>query len=251
MDPHPHIRTSHPATTGWLRRASIAGCLVVLSPAAAPGGEDAAFLRSRQTMVERQLRGRDIRDPAVLRAMATVPRHRFVSPALASEAYSDRALPIEEGQTISQPYIVALMTQLLELGESAKVLEVGTGSGYQAAVLAEIVQQVYTIEILPELARRAAARLQALGYGHVKVREGDGYQGWPDAAPFDAIIVTAGATHIPETLVAQLADGGRLVIPVGASAGTQELIQGRKTAGRLVTRVVIPVRFVPLVEPRR
>jgi protein-L-isoaspartate(D-aspartate) O-methyltransferase len=213
--------------------------------------EDAAFTRARQQMVERQLRGRDIRDPAVLRAMGTVPRHRFVDPRLASEAYSDRALPIAEGQTISQPYIVALMTQLLELTGTEKVLEVGTGSGYQAAVLAELVKDVYTIEIVPGLAASAAARLGTLGYTGVKVRTGDGYRGWPEEAPFRAIIVTAGATHIPAPLVEQLADGGRLVIPVGASSGTQELIQGKMVRGRLVTRVVVPVRFVPLIEPHR
>jgi protein-L-isoaspartate(D-aspartate) O-methyltransferase len=211
----------------------------------------AAFAWARQQMVERQLKGRDITDPAVLRAMGTVPRHRFVQSALAADAYSDRALPIDEGQTISQPYIVALMTALSELAGPERVLEVGTGSGYQAAVLAEIVRQVYTIEILPGLAASAGARLRALGYGRVAVRAGDGYLGWPDAAPFDAIVVTAGATHIPEPLVAQLAEGGRLVIPVGGSSGAQELIQGRKIGGRLVTRVVLPVRFVPLVEPRR
>jgi protein-L-isoaspartate(D-aspartate) O-methyltransferase len=213
--------------------------------------DEAAFARARRQMVERQLKGRDITDPAVLRAMGTVPRHRFVRSALAADAYSDRALPIEEGQTISQPYIVALMTALSELAGPERVLEVGTGSGYQAAVLAEIVRQVYTIEILPGLAASAGARLRALGYARVAVRAGDGYLGWPDAAPFDAIVVTAGATHIPEPLVAQLAEGGRLVIPVGASSGAQELIQGRKIGSRLVTRVVLPVRFVPLVEPRR
>jgi protein-L-isoaspartate(D-aspartate) O-methyltransferase len=213
--------------------------------------DEAAFARARRQMVERQLKGRDITDPAVLRAMGIVPRHRFVRSALAADAYSDRALPIEEGQTISQPYIVALMTALSELAGPERVLEVGTGSGYQAAVLAEIVRQVYTIEILPGLAASAGTRLRAFGYGRVAVRAGDGYLGWPDAAPFDAIVVTAGATHIPEPLVAQLAEGGRLVIPVGASSGVQELIQGRKIGGRLVTRVVLPVRFVPLVEPRR
>jgi protein-L-isoaspartate(D-aspartate) O-methyltransferase len=213
--------------------------------------DEVAFARARQQMVERQLQGRDIADPAVLRAMGTVPRHRFVPSALAAVAYSDRALPIDEGQTISQPYIVALMTALAELAGAERVLEVGTGSGYQAAVLAEIVRQVYTIEILPGLAASAGARLRALGYGRVAVRAGDGYLGWPEAAPFDAIVVTAGATHIPEPLVAQLAEGGRLVIPVGASTRAQDLIQGRKVGGRLVTRVVLPVRFVPLVEPRR
>jgi protein-L-isoaspartate(D-aspartate) O-methyltransferase len=247
----PDTRTTTPTAFRWLLRTGLVGCLFLPVQLPAAAADDAAFERARQRMVERQLKARDITDAAVLRAMTTVPRHRFVSPALTSEAYSDRALPIEEGQTISQPYIVALMTQLLELSGPEKVLEVGTGSGYQAAVLAELVKQVYTIEILPGLAARAAARLKTLGYSQVTVRAGDGYQGWPEAAPFNAIVVTAGATHIPEPLVKQLAEGGRLVIPVGESSGTQELIQGRKTGGRLVTRVVIPVRFVPLVEPRR
>jgi len=247
----PDTPMTTPTAFRWLLRTGLVGCLLLLVPLRAAAADDAVFERARQRMVERQLKARDITDAAVLRAMTTVPRHRFVSPALASEAYSDRALPIEEGQTISQPYIVALMTQLLELSGSERVLEVGTGSGYQAAVLAELVKQVYTIEILPGLAARAAARLKTLGYSQVTVRAGDGYQGWPEVAPFDAIVVTAGATHIPEPLVKQLAEGGRLVIPVGESSGTQELIQGRKTGGRLVTRVVIPVRFVPLVEPRR
>lgn len=246
----PDSRTTHSTATAWLRRVAATGGLLALCAAAALAEEDPALTRARQQMVERQLRGRDIRDPAVLRAMAAVPRHRFVSPALVPQAYSDRALPIEEGQTISQPYVVALMTQLLGLGGAEKVLEVGTGSGYQAAVLAEIVRKVYTIEILPALALSAAARLKALGYAGVVVRAGDGYQGWPEAAPFDAIVVTAGATHIPEPLIAQLAEGGVVVIPVGASTATQELIHGRKTKGRLVTRVVGAVRFVPLVEPR-
>lgn len=231
--------------------AAVAATVVFACAGPCHADENTVFARARAQMVERQLRGRDIRDPAVLRAMGTVPRHRFVGAALAHDAYSDRALPIEEGQTISQPYIVALMTQLLALRGNERVLEVGTGSGYQAAVLAEIVKDVYTIEILPGLATSAAARLRALGYAGVHVRTGDGYQGWPEAAPFDGIVVTAGATHIPEPLVAQLAEGGVLVIPVGELAATQELLQGRKTRGKLVTRVVAPVRFVPLVEPRR
>lgn len=237
--------------TAWTMRfgAMLAGSLAMA--ALLVGQDDAAFVRARREMVERQLKGRDITDPRVLAAMGKVPRHRFVRPAWAGEAYTDRALPIEEGQTISQPYIVALMTQLLELKGSERVLEVGTGSGYQAAVLAELVKQVHTIEILPELAKSAAARLKALGYTNVEVRAGDGYQGWPEQAPFDAIIVTAGATHIPQPLVAQLKEGGRLVIPVEGPARYQELLQCRKERGQLTTRVVAPVRFVPLIEPKR
>lgn len=220
-------------------------------PLAVAAEEEAPFTQARQQMVERQLKGRDITDPRVLWAMGKVRRHLFVGPGLRGEAYTDRALPIAEGQTISQPYIVALMTQLLELKGSERVLEVGTGSGYQAAILAELTRQVYTIEILPGLAKSAAAQLLALGYRNVEVKAGDGYQGWPQLAPFDAIIVTAGATHVPAPLIEQLKEGGRLVIPVGASSLSQELLQGRKERGRLVTRVVAPVRFVPLIEPKR
>ncbi len=227
----------------------LAGCLVLAVPAAAQ--DEAARARARQQMVERQLQARDITDGRVLAAMGKVPRHRFVRPGLIEEAYTDRPLPIEEGQTISQPYIVALMTQLLELKGPERVLEVGTGSGYQAAVLAELVQQVYTIEILPRLAKSAAGRLKALGYTNVEVRAGDGYQGWPEQAPFDAIIVTAGASHIPQPLIAQLKEGGRLVIPVDVAAGYQELLQCRKERGQLTKKTIAPVRFVPLIEPKR
>ena len=227
----------------------VAGCLALAAPSAVQ--DEAAFARARQEMVERQLKGRDITDARVLAAMSKVPRHRFVRPSWAGQAYNDHPLPIEEGQTISQPYIVALMTQLLELKGSERVLEVGTGSGYQAAVLAELVKQVYTIEILPGLAKSAAARLRALGYANVEVRAGDGYQGWPDQAPFDAIIVTAGASHIPPPLITQLKDGGRLVIPVDVAVGYQELLQCRKERGQLVKKIIAPVRFVPLIEPKR
>jgi protein-L-isoaspartate(D-aspartate) O-methyltransferase len=227
----------------------VAGCLALATPSVAQ--DEAAFARARQEMVERQLKARDITDARVLAAMGKVPRHRFVRPALAGEAYADRPLLIEEGQTISQPYIVALMTQLLELKGPERVLEVGTGSGYQAAVLAELVKQVHTIEILPGLAKSAAARLKALGYTNVEVRAGDGYQGWPERAPFDAIIVTAGASHIPPPLITQLKDGGRLVIPVDVAVGYQELLQCRKERGQLVKKIIAPVRFVPLIEPKR
>jgi protein-L-isoaspartate(D-aspartate) O-methyltransferase len=233
----------------WVR-VGLAVTGLVMQPLAGVAEDEAAFTQARQQMVERQLKGRDIVDARVLWAMGRVRRHLFVSPSLRGEAYADRALPIAEGQTISQPYIVALMTQLLELQGPERVLEVGTGSGYQAAILAELTRQVYTIEILPALAKSAAAQLSTLGYRNLEVRAGDGYRGWPGQAPFDAIIVTAGATHIPAPLIQQLKEGGRLVIPVGASSASQELMQGRKVEGRLVTRVVAPVRFVPLVEPQ-
>jgi protein-L-isoaspartate(D-aspartate) O-methyltransferase len=239
------MRTAWTAGPG----AILAGCLAFSIPCA--GQDELVFARARQQMVERQLKGRDITDARVLAAMGKVPRHRFVRPSTAGDAYADRALPLEEGQTISQPYIVALMTQLLELKGSDRVLEVGTGSGYQAAVLAELAKQVYTIEILPALAMTAAARLKDLGYANVQVRAGDGYRGWPGEAPFDAIVVTAGASHVPQPLVAQLKDGGRLVIPVDAAGNYQELLQCRKERGQLTTKVIAPVRFVPLVEPRR
>lgn len=231
--------------------ASLAATAVVLLPVCVPALDEAALSQARRQMVQRQLAARDITDPRVLSAMGRVPRHLFVRPSLRGEAYDDHALPIAEGQTISQPYVVALMTQLLELKGPERILEVGTGSGYQAAILAELSRQVFTIEILPALARTAAAQLSALGYRNVEVRAGDGYRGWPEQAPFDAIIVTAGATHVPAPLIEQLKEGGRLVIPVGASTASQELLQGRKEQGRLVTRVVAPVRFVPLVEPKR
>ncbi len=237
--------------TVWKSGWWIVGAVYVALAAPGAAQDEAAFGRARQQMVERQLKARDITDARVLWAMGKVPRHRFVRSALLGEAYADHALPIEEGQTISQPYIVALMTQLLELRGPERVLEVGTGSGYQAAVLAELVKQVYTIEILPGLAASAAARLKALGYTNVEVRAGDGYQGWPEHAPFDAIIVTAGASHIPTPLVAQLKEGGRLVIPVDVASGYQELRQGRKERGQLNTRTIAPVRFVPLIEPKR
>jgi protein-L-isoaspartate(D-aspartate) O-methyltransferase len=207
------------------------------------------FEDARQAMVARQLQRRDITDPRVLVAMGTVPRHRFVPAALASRAYGDYPLPIGEDQTISQPYIVALMTQWAEVQPQDRVLEVGTGSGYQAAVLAELAGRVYSIEIRPELARQAAARLKDLGYGRVQVRSGDGYQGWPEAAPFDAILVTAAAPRVPPALTAQLKEGGRLVIPLGPHGGAQTLMRYRRVQGKLVEEANLPVRFVPLVRP--
>ena len=183
-------------------------------------------------MVARQLQRRDITDPRVLVAMGTVPRHRFVPEAMVSRAYGDYPLPIGEDQTISQPYIVALMTQWAEVAPGDRVLEVGTGSGYQAAVLAELTDKVFSIEIRPELARQAAARLKDLGYGRVQVASGDGYQGWPEAAPFDAILVTAAAPRVPPALTAQLKEGGRLVIPLGPPGGAQTLSALSPGAGK-------------------
>ena len=196
-------------------------------------------------MVVDQLSARDISDTRVLDAMARVARHAFVPRELQDEAYADRPLPIGGGQTISQPYVVALMTQLLGLRGDEVVLEIGTGSGYQAAVLSRLAQRVYSIEIDADLARSAAERLAALGYGNVQVRDGDGFLGWPQAAPFDAIIVTAATPRIPQPLVAQLREGGRLVAPVGRDGG-QQLVRAVKTGGTLKTEPVTDVLFVPM-----
>ena len=196
-------------------------------------------------MVESQIVARGVRDPRVLAAMRKVPRHRFVDDAQRAEAYEDHPLPIPGNQTISQPYIVALMTELLELKPDSRVLEIGTGSGYQSAVLAELAKEVYTIEIVPELARLARTRLSELDYANVTVREGDGYRGWPEHAPFDGIIVTAAPERIPQPLLDQLAPGGIMVIPVGGFF--QELKVFRKSAdGRITERDILPVRFVPM-----
>jgi protein-L-isoaspartate(D-aspartate) O-methyltransferase len=181
----------------------------------------------------------------VLAAMRKIPRHRFVPRGERDEAYQDYPLPIGKGQTISQPYIVGLMSELLRLTGKEKVLEIGTGCGYQAAVLAEIAKEVYTIEIVPELARQAEKTLKELGYSNIHVRTGNGYGGWPEEAPFDAVIVTAAPEHIPQMLVDQLKRGGRIVIPVGLVE--QDLIRGVKTEKGLATETIIPVRFVPLV----
>jgi protein-L-isoaspartate(D-aspartate) O-methyltransferase len=206
-------------------------------------GDSEAARRAR--MVETQIVSRGVRNPRVLRAMREVPRHLFVDAAERNRAYEDTPLPIPGNQTISQPYIVALMTELLDLSPEEKVLEIGTGSGYQSAVLSRLAREVYTIEILPELARGAAARLKQLGYGNVTVREGDGYGGWPEHAPFDGIIVTAAPERIPQPLLDQLAPGGRMVIPVGGFF--QELKVFEKDAsGRVTERAILPVRFVPM-----
>jgi protein-L-isoaspartate(D-aspartate) O-methyltransferase len=218
--------------------------------AAAPAGDD-PWQTKRNLMVEKQLELREVSHPATLAAMRKVPRHRFVPADLQPQAYDDHPLPIGHGQTISQPYIVACMTEQIAPTRTTRVLEIGTGSGYQAAVLAEICAEVYTIEIIPALADQAAAVLQSLGYKNIKIRTGDGWKGWPEAAPFDAIIVTAAAETIPPPLLAQLKDGGRMIIPVGPKAGAQDLMLVTKRAGKITQRPLIPVRFVPFVRERK
>ncbi len=203
------------------------------------------LLMQRLRMVETQIAQRGVKDSLVLRAMKKVPRHKFVPEFLKDFSYSDRPLSIGEDQTISQPYIVALMTETLKLGGDEKVLEIGTGSGYQAAVLAEIVSEVYTIEIIPSLGKRAKKLLDELGYKNVHAKIGDGYQGWPTAAPFDGIIVTAAPDHIPQPLIDQLKNGGRMIIPVGDFY--QELILLTKNKkGKIKKKSVLPVIFVPM-----
>ncbi len=204
---------------------------------------------ARRAMVSLQLEGRGLSDPRVLAAMGRVPRHRFVPGSLVSMAYGDYPLPIGDGQTISQPYIVALMTEWALVKPGDKVLEVGTGSGYQAAVLSEITEKVFSIEIRPDLAREAGERLKSLGYSRVRVKSGDGYLGWPEEAPFDAILVTAAAPRVPPALAEQLQEGGRLVIPLGDPGSAQTLVRLRKTQGQLKEEASLPVRFVPLVRP--
>ncbi len=208
--------------------------------------DDGALKQRRQVMVREHLEAGGIRDPKVLAAMRKVPRHEFVPAEWRDRAYDDRPLPIGEDQTISQPYIVAFMTEQLALKPGERVLEIGTGSGYQAAVLAELVKDVYTIEIVEPLGKRAAETLKRLGYARVHTRLGDGYRGWPEAAPFHAIIVTCAPDAVPKPLIEQLAEGGRMVIPVGEAGGSQQLIVLRKENGKLVTQRTLPVRFVPM-----
>ncbi len=207
---------------------------------------DDRFLKRRTRMVKTQIAARGITDKRVLEAMIRVPRHQFVPKVYRYLAYSDRPLPIGEEQTISQPYIVALMTEALGLKGEEKVLEIGTGSGYQAAVLAEIVKEVYSIEINERLGKSAQERLKQLGYNNVKVKVGDGYLGWPECAPFDGIIVTCAPEDIPQPLVEQLAQGGKMVIPVGKEDQVQTLFLLTKQEERLKKKAIIPVRFVPM-----
>lgn len=207
--------------------------------------EDPRFRHARQRMVEQDLRGRGIADTAVLAAMGRVQRHLFVPRHFADEAYADHPLPIGHGQTISQPYVVARMTELVRPAASSRVLDIGTGSGYQAAVLAELCKEVYSIEIVKPLAESARKRLADLGYENVTVRAGDGYRGWPEHAPFDAIIVAAAPDHVPQALIDQLAPGGRLVIPVGRYYQDLILVE-KQTDGTVHRRSVAGVMFVPM-----
>lgn len=234
--------------------------VLLLTVMAAVGAHSDDYAAARDALIDeirrerRQLAGElggEAFDPRVLEAMSRVPRHEFVKEALKSAAYQNRPLPIGSGQTISQPFIVALMTDLLQLKNDHRVLEIGTGSGYQAAILAELTPHVYTIEIIPALARESAERLKRLGYSRVATRLADGYDGWPEHAPFDAIIVTAAPTRIPPPLLDQLKPGGRLVIPVGSPFLTQYLLLITKHPdGRLSTREILPVAFVPLTGGR-
>ena len=238
----------------WSKFVAVAALL--LAGAAPDRPSEARFAAERERMVETiasiaagaGVRGARQIDPDVLDAMRTVPRHRLVPAGDEADAYDNSPLPIGHGQTISQPFIVALMTHLLAPRPDHVVLEVGTGSGYQAAILSRLVRRVYSIEIVPQLAERAADRLEALGYANVVVRQGDGYAGWPEHAPFDGIIVTAGAERIPPPLLAQLKPGGRMVIPLGPSHDQQLVLVTRSREGRISQEVLVPVRFVPFTR---
>lgn len=201
----------------------------------------------RKKMVEEQIKARGIQSPKVIRAMLKVEREKFVPEEYKKMAYEDHPLPIGEGQTISQPYIVAFMTEILDLDKEDRVLEIGTGSGYQAAILAELSKEVYTIEIIPSLGESARKLLDSLGYKNIFVKIGDGYQGWPEKAPFDAIIVTCSPTHIPKPLQEQVAEGGKIIIPVGESQD-QQLYYLTKRKGEIKQKAIFPVRFVPMTK---
>ena len=230
---------------------SLAQFLILAAIAATGCGQAAPpvsdFAAQRQRMVERQLKARDIKDERVLAALGKVPREAFVPPESRAASYEDGPLPIGYDQTISQPYIVAFMTQQLRLKPTDRVLEIGTGSGYQAAILAELVSEIYSVEIVEPLARAAEATLRRLGYKNVHVKIGDGYKGWPEAAPFDAIIVTCAPDKVPQPLTDQLKDGGRMVIPVGERFA-QQLYVFEKKNGQLKESVTLPVRFVPMLK---
>jgi protein-L-isoaspartate(D-aspartate) O-methyltransferase len=225
-------------------------CLIIAVFAAASRGPQAApvsdFTGERYQMVQQQLKARGVSDPRVLAAMNKVRRDEFVPPNLKGSSYTDQPLPIGYSQTISQPYIVAFMTEQVRPSPKDRILEIGAGSGYQAAILAELAGEVYTIEIIEPLAKTAEATLQRLGYKNVHVKAGDGYKGWPEHAPFDAVIVTCAPDHVPQPLIDQLKEGGRMIIPVGGGLGFQQLYLLEKKNGKLQRRAVLPVRFVPM-----
>jgi protein-L-isoaspartate(D-aspartate) O-methyltransferase len=231
-------------------RVAVVACLVSLTPAL-PGelsAQSDPYLQQRLQMVEQQIERRGVKRPSVVEAMKQVPRHLFLPEALRDYAYSDGPQPIGDGQTISQPYIVALMTELLELSGDERVLEIGTGSGYQAAVLAQLTEEVYTIEIREKLGEQARRTLESLGYANIEYRIGDGYAGWPEEAPFDAIIVTAAPEEVPQTLIEQLKVGGRMVVPVGRYFQDLQVIT--RTADGVRTEDAGGVRFVPMIKEK-
>jgi protein-L-isoaspartate(D-aspartate) O-methyltransferase len=228
-----------------LRILAFSLLLFAIFLAVSSGGDQYAL--KRRQMVDQDIRGRGVKDPVVLDVMSKVPRHVFVDSQYSARAYEDHPLPIGEGQTISQPYVVALMTETLRLRGGDRVLEIGTGSGYQAAVLAGIVKEVYSIEIRKALAVRAERTLVDLGYRNVKVKYGDGYFGWEEQAPFDAIIITAAANHVPPPLIKQLKEGGRLIVPLGSTVYFQTLTLATKRKGDLDVEQISPVAFVPMV----
>ena len=219
--------------------------LIVLAFWLLPVQQQKDFVQRREEMVKLQIETRGIKDQATLAALRKVPRHLFVPKSIMDDAYDDRPLPIGYGQTISQPYIVAYMTEIVKPKPDHRVLEIGTGSGYQAAVLSEIVKEVYTIEIIDTLGSQARNRLSKLNYKNITVKTGDGYYGWKEKSPFDAIVVTAAAEHIPPPLIEQLKEGGRMIIPVGSPFMVQQLMVVEKKAGKIRTTSMMPVRFVP------
>lgn len=237
----------HKMTAGMRILFACCAALVV----SGSGHQEETYALLRRRMVEQQLAARDIEDKMVLEAMGVVPRHLFVNAAYRELAYADHPLPIGEGQTISQPYIVALMTQLLEIQEGDKILEIGTGSGYQAAVLAQMGGEIFTVEIIQELAERAGRTLRELGYDRVHVRLGDGHMGWTEKAPFDAIMVTCATPEVPSELFAQLKEGGKLVLPLGNPETYQVLTVVTKVGGKARTRQISGVRFVPMTKKIR
>lgn len=265
MDP-PHQRRCDPAVKAMLLGLGISVAVALFAVACAhsrTGGHDRAegdrqpapsappdpYSDNRLRMVERQIRARGILNPRVLKAMEEVPRHLFVPHEGLGESYEDHPLPIGMGQTISQPYIVAFMTEQARPLETDRALEIGTGSGYQAAILAKLVKEVYTVELLEPLGKSAEGRLKSMGYSNVRFRVGDGWKGWPEHEPFDVILVTAAAEEVPAALVGQLAPNGRMVIPIGTRMGVQDLILLEKDGrGRTSRRNLLPVRFVPLVR---